>query len=279
MMNHTSRRSSWRRAALAILAAVMLLVGGGGLATAETPQSRDTGPKPTVVLVHGAWADASGFADVQSALRLAGYPVLEFANPLRSLTSDAGALGAYLQQRTSGPVILVAHSYGGAVITSAARTDSDVRALVYIDAFVPDTGESLNDLLVRQPPIDPAQVFDVVANPGAPEGVVDLYLKDAVFPEVFANGLPRSTQAQLLAAQRPLATPAFGEPAADAAWKTLPSWYILGTQDRIITPELQRFMAERAGARITTVKTGHLAMIARPDVITTTILRADHATR
>lgn len=278
-MNHTPRRSSWRRAALAALTVVTLLIGGSSLASAE-PQTMGGGPaKPTVVLVHGAWADASGFAGVATALRTAGYPVLEFANPLRSLTSDSGALGAYLQQRTDGPVILVGHSYGGAVITDAALSDPDVRALVYIDAFVPDEGESVNDLLGRQDPIDPAQVFDVVANPGAPEGVVDLYLKDAVFPLVFANGLPRVKQTQLLASQRPLATPALGERSGTPGWKTLPSWYVMGTEDHIISPELQRFMAQRAGAKITSVDTGHLAMIARPDVVTATILQADRATR
>lgn len=277
-MSNTFRRSP-RRSVLAILTLVMLLMGGGGLATAQTPTARDTAPKPTVVLVHGAWADAGGFAGVQTALHVAGYPVLEFANPLRSLSSDSAALGAYLQQRTDGPVILVGHSYGGAVITDAALTDPDVKALVYIDAFVPDTGESLTDLLGRQGPIDPTQLFDAVANPGAPEGDVDLYLKDAVFPQAFANGLPRLTQAQLLASQRPIAAAALAEPSSQPAWKSLPSWYVLGTNDRIVSPDLQRFMAERADAKITTVDTGHLAMIARPDVVTATILRADRATR
>ncbi|MFD6443888.1 alpha/beta fold hydrolase [Promicromonospora sp. NPDC060204] len=277
-MRNIFRRSP-RRSALAIVTLVMLLTGGGGLATAQTLTARDTATKPTVVLVHGAWADAGGFADVETALHVAGYPVLEFANPLRSLSSDSAALGAYLQQRTDGPVILVGHSYGGAVITDAALTDPDVKALVYIDAFVPDAGESLTDLLGRQGPVNPTQLFDVVANPGAPEGDVDLYLKDAVFPVAFANGLPRITQAQLLASQRPIAAAALAEPSTQPAWKSLPSWYVLGTNDQIVSPELQRFMAERAGAKITTVGTGHLAMIARPDVVTATILRADRATR
>ncbi|MFD7025236.1 alpha/beta fold hydrolase [Promicromonospora sukumoe] len=278
-MNKISRGSRWRTSALAILTAFLLLLGGGGLATAQTSQARDTAAKPTVVLVHGAWADAGGFAAVGTALHVAGYPVLEFANPLRSLSTDSAALGAYLQQRTDGPVILVGHSYGGAVITDAALSDPDVKALVYIDAFVPDAGESLTDLLGRQGPVDPTQLFDVVANPGATEGNGDLYLKDAVFPQVFANGLPRLTQAQLLASQRPLAAAALAEPSAEPAWKTLPSWYVLGTQDRIVSPDLQRFMAERAGAKVTTVAAGHLSMIARPDVVTATILRADRATR
>lgn len=278
-MNHTPRRSPWRRTAWAALAVGALVLSGSSLASAEPQTHRGETAKPTVVLVHGAWADASGFAGVSTALRTAGYPVREFANPLRSLTGDSGALGAYLQQRTDGPVILVGHSYGGAVITDAALSDPDVRALVYIDAFVPDEGESVDDLLHRQAPIDPTQVFDFVANPGAPEGVADLYLKDAVFPAVFANGLSRAKQAQLLASQRPLATPALGEESGEPGWKTLPSWYVMGTEDHIISPELQRFMAQRAGAKITSVSTGHLAMIARPDVVTATILQADRATR
>lgn len=167
--------------ALAILTAFLLQLDGGlANATAETSQARDAAPKPAVVLVHGAWANAGGFAAVGTALHVASSPVLEFANALRSLSSGSAALGAYLQQRTDGPVILVGHSCGGAVITDAALSDRDVRALVYIDAFVPDEG-ALTDLLGRQGPVDPTQLFDVVANPGAPEGDVDLYLKDAVF--------------------------------------------------------------------------------------------------
>ncbi|MFI2104524.1 alpha/beta fold hydrolase [Isoptericola sp. NPDC019693] len=278
-MNRNPSRARRRFSVLAMLTALLLLVSGGTIATADTTAGRTTSAKPTVVLVHGAWADAGGFAAVETSLDLAGYKVQEFANPLRSLESDSAYLAAYLQQRTEGPVILVGHSYGGAVITNAATADPDVKALVYIDAFVPDQGESLTDLLTRQGPVDPTQLFDFVGYPGAPEGDADLYLKDEVFPVVFANGLPSLVQSQLLASQRPLAAKALAEPSGEPAWKTLPSWYVKGSKDQIVPPALQQFMADRAGATVTTVSTGHLAMVARPDVVTATILRADRATR
>ncbi|WP_340696899.1 alpha/beta hydrolase [Cellulosimicrobium funkei] len=279
-MNRNPHRPGRRASVLAMLAALVLLFTGGTIATAEPATQRGATPaKPTVVLVHGAWADAGGFAAVEASLDLAGYRVQEFANPLRSLQADSAYLAAYLQQRTEGPVILVGHSYGGAVITNAALSDPDVKALVYIDAFVPDQGESLTDLLTREGPVDPTQLFDFVAYPGAPDGDADLYLKDAVFPAVFANGLPRLVQSQLLASQRPLAARALAEPSGEPAWKTLPSWYVKGSKDQIVPPALQQFMADRAGSTVTTVSTGHLAMVARPDVVTATILRADRATR
>jgi pimeloyl-ACP methyl ester carboxylesterase len=235
--------------------------------------------KPTIVLVHGAWADASSFAPVTERLQADGYTVLAEANPLRGLKSDADYLSAFLAQATSGPVILVGHSYGGAVITNAALTDPDVKGLVYLDGFVPDVGESaLGILTAAGAGADPDTLFNVVSYPGAPKGDYDLYLKPEVVPVAFANGLPARTAARIAASQRPPTLAALLEPSKVAAWKSLPSWYVLGTQDRLIPPALQQSMAERAGSKITRVKTGHVDMLGAPRTVTRVIEKAARAT-
>lgn len=273
----TTRRRVTRRTTIAALLSALALVGVSAAADSAAASSAE--PKPTVVLVHGAWADASGFQKVEAGLRRAGYPVLEFADPLRSLPNDSATLATFLKVRTQGPVILVGHSYGGAVITNAATSDPDVKALVYIDAFVPAQGETLNDLININGPIDPTALFDFAPYAGGPSGDVDLYLKGSVFSTVFANGLPKPEQDRLYAAQRPLAASALDEPSGTPAWSTIPSWYVEGTQDHIIPAALQEYMAKRAGSHVTTVDAGHLSFIARPDVVVGTILQADAATR
>ena len=270
----STRRRTARRTTIALLSTLALAVSASALADSASATSRE--PKPTVVLVHGAWADASGFQGVEAGLRRAGYPVLEFADPLRSLPDDSATLATFLKLRTQGQVILVGHSYGGAVITNAATSDPDVKALVYIDAFVPAAGETLNDLININGPVDTAALFDFV--PYAPGGDVDLYLKGSVFATVFANGLPKAEQDRLFIAQRPLAASALGEASGAPAWSTIPSWYVVGTEDHIIPAALQEFMAQRAGSHVTTVDAGHLSFIARPDVVVSTILKADRAT-
>jgi len=221
--------------------------------------------KPTVVIVHGAWTDASSFTDVEKILTKDGYPVLDFANPLRSLSGDSEYLASFLAARTTGPVILVGHSYGGAVIGEAATSDPDVKGLVYVDAFIPAEGESLLDLLSSAGPVDPTQLFDTIPYPNAPEGDVDLYLKQAAFGPGFANGLSKAEQASFYAKQRPITFSAVNEKAsATEAWKNLPSWYVAGTKDASIPLALQLQMAERAGSTVTEVKAGHLAMVKEP---------------
>jgi pimeloyl-ACP methyl ester carboxylesterase len=276
-MNSTRRRTARRTTIAALLSSLALAVGVSALADSAAASS--TAPKPTVVLVHGAWADASGFQGVEAGLRRAGYPVLEFADPLRSLPDDSATLATFLKLRTQGPVILVGHSYGGAVITNAATSDPDVKALVYIDAFVPAQGETINDLITHNGPIDPSALFDFVPYAGGPAGDVDLYLKGSVFSTVFANGLPTPVQDHLFISQRPLAASALTEPSGTPAWSTIPSWYVVGTEDHVIPAALQEFMAARAGSHVTTVDAGHLSFIARPDVVVNTILQADRATR
>ncbi len=263
--------------ALALGAAAVL--GSSGTASASPERAGHTA-KPTIVTVHGAWTDASSFAGVTDILVKDGYQVLDFANPLRSLSGDSASLAAFLKARTIGPVLLVGHSYGGAVVGEAALSDPQVRGLVYVDAFVPDQGESLLALLSSAGPVDPAQMFDMVPYPQAPEGDVDLYLKREAFAAAFANGLPKALQARLYAQQRPITFTAVNEPtAADPAWKKLPSWYVAGTKDLSIPLSLQLSMADRAGSKVTRVDAGHLAMVAAPQTVAQVIEKADRATR
>ncbi|MEV4515478.1 alpha/beta hydrolase [Dactylosporangium sp. NPDC049525] len=255
---------------------VTVAVVGAALGLAAPAVGHPQRTKPTIVLVHGAWADASSWEKVNSRLQHDGYTVLAAPNPLRGLSSDAAYLAAFLQQRTTGPVILVGHSYGGAVISNAGLSDPDVAALVYVDAFVPDQGETL--LGLQNGGGDPTALFDFVQYPGAPAGDADLYIKTAVYSQVFAADLPAATAAELAAAQRPITFGALVEPSGPVAWKVLPSWYVLGTADAILPPALQQQMADRAKSKITKVKASHLSMVSKPDAVTTVIESAARAT-
>ena len=271
---HTTTRRGLIAAVAGLITSLFTILG------LAVPASAEGGPdKPTVVIVHGAWTDAGSFSDVPQRLQKRGYTVLDFANPLRSLSGDSAGLASFLQHRTSGPVILVGHSYGGAVITEAGTSDPDVRALVYVDAFVPDKGESLLGLLSSAGPVDPSALFDTVPYPGAPEGDVDLYLQKAAFHATFANGLPRREQEDLYARQRPITFSAVNEAAAnEPAWGSLPSWYVAGSDDASIPLELQERMASRADAELTTLKAGHLAMTRFPAAVAKVIEEAATAT-
>jgi pimeloyl-ACP methyl ester carboxylesterase len=239
--------------------------------------AQHSGTKPTIVLVHGAWADASSWSEVTRRLQKKGYQVLVPPNPLRGLASDAAYIEAFVQQRTSGPVVLVGHSYGGAVITNDAA-DPDVRALVYINAFAPDEGENTLELATALPGSDlagdPLTLFDFVAYPGAPAGDFDLYIKPAVFRHAFGNDLPVRTADVLGASQRAITFSAGAAPSGPPAWKRLPSWYLVGTADNVIPPAQQRAMAQRAGSQTSEVRAGHLSMLSRPDAVTSVILAA-----
>jgi pimeloyl-ACP methyl ester carboxylesterase len=280
-------RSSWSpRKRLFTIAASIAAVAGVALAgalpsgTATADSAKSAAAKPTVVLVHGAWTDASSFDGVQRILTKDGYPVLDFANPLRSLSGDSDYLASFLETRTEGPVILVGHSYGGAVVGQAALTDPDVRGLVYVDAFVPAEGESLLDLLNSAGPVDPTQLFDTVPYPGAVNGDADLFLKKEAFGPGFANGLSKSTQAEFYSKQRPITFSAVNEKAAAGqAWTSLPSWYVAGTKDGSIPLALQLEMADRAGSTVTKVKAGHLSMVKDPHTVARVIETAAKNTK
>ncbi|WP_316783957.1 alpha/beta fold hydrolase, partial [Streptomyces sasae] len=242
--------------------------------------------KPTIVLVHGAWADASSWNPVISRLQHDGYTVAAPPNPLRGVDYDAQTLKNYLAT-IQGPVVLVGHSYGGMVITNAAAGNPDIKALVYDDAYIPAQGETVFQINAAQPgscvTADPSTFLNLVPYPGSPEGDYDAYLKTASngtykgFADCFANGVP-GAQAKLLAAgQRPFAVSAGSEPSGTPAWQTIPSWAVVGTADHVIPPAEQLAMATRAGAHITKVDAGHLSLITRPDAVTDVILDAARA--
>ena len=233
-------------------------------------------PKPTIVLVHGAWADASSWNAEVDALQRDGYVVRAIDNPLRGLTSDAQEVKDFLST-IKGPIVLVGHSYGGAVITNAAAGNPNVKALVYVDAAAPDVGETNGQLSGKTSALsgNPATLFDSGPYAGAPAGAVQYYLKENIFLHNFAPDLPTRTAEQLWATQRPAATAAFDTPSAAAAWKTIPSWYVIGMNDQIITPQSELAMAHRAHSHIVEVPGGwHLTLISHPVEVTNQILAA-----
>lgn len=232
--------------------------------------------KPTIVLVHGAWADASSWNPVATALQSEGYTVLAPTNLLRSVTIDAPYISSFLAQRTSGPVVLVGHSYGGFVISNAAA--DNVKALVYVDAFIPDEGETVFQILGGSGSAfdipDPSVVFDVAGYPGAPEGDAEAFLKPDTVHTAFAQDLPEADRWLIAAGQRPITLSANATPAGPAAWKTLPSWAVIGTEDKVIPPATQRSMAERAGATISEAAGSHVSMVSQPQVTIDAIVAA-----
>jgi pimeloyl-ACP methyl ester carboxylesterase len=278
-----SRTKGLAAAAVSVAVAGTLLgaaLSGPAHAATTTAQSRtaNAGAKPTIVLEHGAWADGSSWNSVTQRLQALGYTVDVPPNPLRGVAQDSAYLSDFLST-ISGPVVLVGHSYGGFVITNAATGDSQVKALVYDDAYIPAAGDTLQTLTAAKPgscfAASPATVFNEVPYPGAPSGDADLYVKQSVFPGCFANGLPASEGAVLAAGQRPLAASALSESLTTApAWKTIRSWDVIGTADKIIPAAEQEVMAKRAGAHITEIKAPHLSMIADPGVVTKVILQA-----
>jgi pimeloyl-ACP methyl ester carboxylesterase len=232
---------------------------------------------PTIVLVHGAWADATGFDPQLRALRDRGYTAIGFANPLRDIPGDARYLAQFLGTLT-GPIVLVGHSYGGIVISNAATGNDQVQALVYLNGWATDEGESQQQLLERfegslvGPAIRPVPF----TGPDGREGA-DLYLDPEAFRDAFAADVDPETAAVMAAAQRPFAAAAFGGPSGPPAWKTLPCWYLLGTEDKAIPPALQRFMAERADATIVEVAASHVSFVSQPEAATQLILQAVEA--
>jgi pimeloyl-ACP methyl ester carboxylesterase len=232
------------------------------------------GVKPTVVLVHGAWADNSSWDGEVTELEKEGYDARAISNPLEDLTTDAGSVKSFLATM-KGPIVLVGHSYGGSVITNAADGNPNVRALVYVDAAAPDVGETNGSLsgansVLKNKPED--QLFDKLPYPGAPAGAVDLYLKKDVFLNAFGNDLPTDVATRLWATQRVASTAAFDTPSKYAAWKTIPSWYFISSGDQIITPASETAMANRAHSVITTFDGGsHLTLISHPEAVTAVI--------
>ena len=273
--------AGWPRRLLLAVAGLLALLMAAATPAAALPAhtSHQSSTKPTIVLVHGAWADGSSWTKVTRRLQDDGYTVRVPPNPLRSLSTDSATVANFLAT-LSGPIVLVGHSYGGAVITNAANGNANVKALVYVNAFAPAQGETVLPLVGPDSAlaVDPTTVFDFVPYPGAPAGDVDLYLKHDVFLTSFASGVPRREAETLYAAQRPITFSAGNEPSGPPAYDTIPSWYVLGTQDLIIPASAQRAMAERANATIVPVKAGHLSLVSHPAAVTTVIERAARTT-
>jgi len=251
-----------KRLLLAALAAFVLIAAPASAAS-----------KPTIVLVHGAFADASGWNGVTERLQDRGYTVLAPANPLRGVSADAAYLKNVLSQVT-GPIVLVGHSYGGVAITNAATGNANVKALVYVAAFAPAQGETVQALST------PAggsmlgvQTLDVHSD-GTPEGLEGT-IKTAAFREVFAGDLPRKLAAVMAVSQRPASLVTLGEPSGPPAWATIPSYALIPTKDNTIGTGNLRTMAKRAKAKITEVRgASHVVMTSQPELTADFILRA-----
>ena len=199
-------------------------------------------------------------------------------NLLHGVESDAAYVASFLAQRTAGPVVLVGHSYGGVVITNAGAKGGDVKALVYVDAFIPDEGETVFQILGGSGSAfdipDPSVVFDIVGYPGAPEGDAEAFLKPATVHESFAQDLPEADRWLIAASQRPITLGANTAGTGAMAWKTIPSWAVIGTEDRVIPPATQRHMAERAGSTVSEVAASHVSMVSHPEAALAAILAA-----
>ena len=280
-LRRSVRHASRRIAALtAAAAAAGLLVTAGIASSAPASAGTASGPKPSIVLVHGAWADSSSWDAVVSQLQHDGYTVYVPPNPLLGISYDSAYIRDFLDT-ISGPIILVGHSYGGAVITNAATGDKQVKALVYVDAFAPAQGQTIGQLVAAYPGSCVLPPANVTAQPypGAPAGAVDVYIKPSVFPSCLANGLPASEASVLAATQRPLTSLALSQKSGVPAWQTIPSWAVIGTGDHAIPPAELLAMAKQAHARITIIPGApHLSMISNPGTVTRVILAAVRAT-
>ena len=276
-----SIRTVLHTSALAVTASVLgltvaIAVGGSAEATGQSAP-----PKPTVVLVHGAWADGSSWSAVTAKLQREGFTVDVVPNPLRGVASDSQYLRDYLAT-VPGPIVLVGHSYGGMVITSAATGNPDVQALVYVDAFIPQQGDTVQQLAAAQPGsgLDPNTAINAVPLPDAAGNVVDvdLYVKPTVFPDLFAAGVRAKVAAVLAASQRPETLSSLSEVfSGTPAWTTIPSWALIGTADRVLPAAEQQIMADRANAHVVKVDAPHLSMVTDPRAVTELITTAASA--
>ena len=237
--------------------------------------ANSAGGPVTVVLVHGAFADGSGWSGVIERLQAAGIPVRAIVNPLRGITADSAYVASVFSQ-IPGRILAVGHSYGGAIITNAATTAGNVAGLVYVAAFAPDEGETLQDIEAGSTD----SVLNAAIRPSTypvgsgPETEIELSIDPASFHDAFAGDLPEKDAAILCAAQRPVAAAAFGEKNGPAAWKNLPSWAVVATGDKAAGADVVRSMAQRAKTHIAEVEGSHVIMISQPQAVTDTIMKA-----
>ena len=270
--------------ALATLLTIPAFASAQPSASSQAPAAAGA-PKPTIVLVHGGWADGSSWGKVITILQREGYTVDAPPNPLRGLKSDSAYLASYLST-ISGPIVLVGHSVGGMIITNAAAGNPNVKGLVYVDAFEPAAGETVAQLTFSRPGSclsgggTLSNVFNFGVDPSQPSGDFDVYLKIPPgtnypgFDDCFATFVPRQQAAVLGATQRPIALGFITEESGTPAWAGTPSWAVIGTQDQVIPPAELTFMAQRANSHITYVDAGHLSMITQPCAVAEAITHA-----
>ncbi|MFI0237615.1 alpha/beta fold hydrolase [Streptomyces sp. NPDC016845] len=272
-------RPSRRSALLGVTAAAGLsLAAVTLLGTAEAAPRPTT--RPTIVLEHGAFADAASWDGVVTRLHRAGYPVVSAANPLRGPATDAAYLRSVVQH-IDGPVVLVGHSYGGTVISQAAvGLEDKVKALVYIAAFLPDTGESSLGLTNKFPGSTLGQAIESVdyTLPDGGQGA-DVYIKPEKFRAQFAADVPEAEARLMAAGQRPVAAAALEEESTAAAWKTIPAWSLITTRDLNIPVAAQRYMSARAKARTTTIDASHAVSVSHPDAVARIVQQAARTVR
>ncbi len=266
-----------------------LTLGGVGIGTAQAStnhavdahHSHPVSAKPTVVLVHGAWADGSSWDKVTAKLQNDGYRVVAPPTLLTGVAKDADNLRAYLNTIT-GPVVLVGHSYGGMVITNAALGNKQVKALVYVDAYIPDKADTVMSLTAAVPgsvfAADPSTLFDQVGIPTDAQAA-NLYVKPSVFGKAFADKTISANDVAVLAArQRPLASNVLNEASGEPAWHTIPSWSVVGKKDAIIPAAEQIAMSKRAKAHTVEINAPHLSLVTDPGAVTNQIEAAAKAT-
>jgi len=242
-------------AAVSITHAVLSL---GSTYMQEAADKPGSSPKPSIVLVHGAFADGSGWSPVIRILQKDGYEVTAVQNPLSSFAEDV-ATTKRLVDGQAGPVVVVGHSYGGAVITAAAADNSRVKALVFVAAFAPDVGEQIGAYLEKYPsPLGGAL---------RPDSAGFAYVDRAAFHDIFAKDLSKSDTDVMAAAQKPANVSLFNASPTGAAWKSTPTWYVLTRDDQALNPELQRFYAKRAGAKTTEIGASHAVFISHPEEV------------
>lgn len=267
-----SRRKS---VTIAALAAALVAVPASSMAAPGTLGAAATHTvKPTVVLVHGAFADSSSWNGVVARLEREGYPVVGVANPLRDLAGDSAYLSSFLDT-LAGPVVLVGHSYGGAVITDAATSHANVKALVYVAAFAPDEGESALEITGGHPGSQLPSALVVRTFPDGQEASID----PASFRRVFAGDVSSREARLMAAAQRPVTLAALGAPSSAPAWRSIPSWYLVAGADQAIPPAAEQAMARRAHAHTMTVPgASHAVAVSHPRAVADLVEAAARAT-
>ena len=238
-------------------------------------EASTTAGSPTIVLVHGAFADGSSWSGVIERLQHQGYTVIAPANPLRGVIADSAYLASVVNQ-VDGPVLLVGHSYGGALITNAATDASNVVGLVYVAAFAPDADERLGDVTASS---KDSILMTALVQRDYPTGrdgdtATEFYVDPARLREVFAADLAAEAASVVAAIQRPVAAAAFSEPSGPPAWKRLPSWAVVATDDKAAGTDIVRSMAQRAGADIVEVEGSHVIMVSQPQVVVDVIVKA-----